>query len=152
VSQANGPREKPEYPIRATLAGVLLFVIGLAIAGGTVISVRRDRERRDAWIAAAGTVVDVLPGPPGGSSRPVVTFSTAEGERIRFTPTGWTGWRTPGTGETVPVIYPVGLPEQARIDPRALRWTRTGIAAGAALLLMALGGYIAWHARIRGLQ
>src|SRR3954471_21810272 len=115
-----------EYPVRATLAGVLLFVIGLAIAGGTVMSERRDRERREAWVKADGTVVDVLPGAPGGAPRPVVSFTTAEGERIRFTPIGRTGWRTPAAGAAVHVIYPIGLPEQARIDPRGIRWARTG--------------------------
>lgn len=140
-----------EYPVRATLAGVLLFVIGMAIAGGTLLSERGDRERRQAWLTAAGTVVDVLPGPAGGSPRPVVSFTTPEGERIRFTPMGRTGWRSPEVGDAIPVIYPVGLPGEARIDPRAVRRLRTGIAAGAALVLMALGGYVAYYARRRGL-
>jgi hypothetical protein len=135
-----------EYPVRATLAGVLLFVIGLGIAGSTVISERRDRERRLAWVKAAGTVVDMLPGPADGSPRPVVSFETPEGDRVRFTPKGPSGWGAPAIGDAVPVIYPFGLPGEARIDPRAVRWTRTGIAIGAALLLMLLGGYVAWYA------
>jgi hypothetical protein len=135
-----------EYPVRATIAGVLLFVIGLGIAGSTVISERRDREQRQAWLKAAGTVVDTLPGPAGGSPRPVVSFETPEGERIRFTPSVRGSWGTPAIGDTVSVIYPIGLPGEARIDPRGIRWTRTGIAIGAALLLMVLGGYVAWYA------
>lgn len=138
-----------EYPVRATLAGVFLFVVGMAIAGSTVITELRDREQRAAWVQVSGTVVDTLPGPPNGSPRPVVSFDTPEGERIRFTPTARGTWRTPQTGETVPVIYPIGLPGEARIDPRSLRWTRTGIALGAALLLMAIGGYVARYARRR---
>jgi hypothetical protein len=141
-----------EYPVRATLAGVLLFIIGLAIAGSTAISGWRDRERRDAWIRVNGTVVDTLPGRAGESPRPVVSFETPEGERIRFTSMGRGTWRTPKVGEHVQVIYPFALPTQARIDPRALRWTRTGIALGAALLLMALGGYVTWYARRRDRQ
>ena len=140
-----------EYPVRATLAGVLLFVIGMAIAGSTVMTERRERERRQAWVTAPGTVVDVLPGPAGGSPRPVVSFATAEGERIRFTPLTQTWWQTLQVGDAVSVIYPIGLPNQARIDPRAIRWIRTGIAIGAALMLMVLGGYVAWYAR-RGIR
>jgi uncharacterized protein DUF3592 len=135
-----------EYPVRATLAGLLLFVIGLAIGGSTLISERRDRERRQAWLAATGTVVDVLPGPADGSPRPVVSFTTPEGERVRFTPTGRSGWGRPAVGAAVPVIYPPGLPDQARIDPRGIRRLRLGIAAGASLLLTVLGGYVAWYA------
>jgi hypothetical protein len=138
-----------EYPVRATLAGVLLFVIGMAIAGSTVISERRERERRRAWAHAAGTVVDTLPAPPNGSPRPVVAFDTPEGERIRFTPPARSGSQPLKVGDAVPVMYPIGLPSEARIDPRALRWTRLGIAIGGALVLMVLGGYVAWYARRR---
>jgi hypothetical protein len=136
----------PEYPVRATLAGVLLFIVGLAIGGSTVITELRDREQREAWVHVNGTVVDSLPGPANGSPRPVVSFDTPEGERIRFTPIGRSTWRTPNVGDTVPVLYPIGLPDQARIDPRSIRWTRTAIALGASLVLMALGGYVARYA------
>jgi hypothetical protein len=78
-----------------------------------------------------------------------VSFETPERERIRFTPVGRSTWRSPKVGDVVPVIYPIGLPEQARIDPRSIRRVRTGIALGAAVLLMALGGYVAWYARRR---
>lgn len=138
-----------EYPLRATIAGVLLFVIGLAIAGSTVISARRDRERRAAWISAAGTVVDVLPGPANGAARPVVAFDTPEGERVRFTPVTRGLLRELKVGDPVAVLYPFGLPSEARIDPRGMRWTRTGIAIGAALVLMVMGGYVAWYAQRR---
>jgi hypothetical protein len=138
-----------EYPVRATLAGVLLFVIGLAIAGSTIITEVRDREQRGAWLEATGAVVDMLPAPANGAARPVVSFETPEGERIRFTPVGRSTWQALEVGDAVPVIYPIGLPNEARIDPRSIRRARTGIALGAALLLMALGGYVAWYVRRR---
>ena len=138
-----------QSPIRATLAGVLLFIIGLAIAASTIIGEWRDRGVREAWITVNGTVVDMLPGPANGSPRPVVAFDTPDGERIRFTPIGRATWRAPKVGDTVPVLYPFGLPSQARIDPRAFRWVRTGIALAAALVLMAIGGYVARYAQRR---
>lgn len=138
-----------ENPVRATLAGLLLFVIGVAIGGSTVVSELRDRERRRAWLEADGTIVDVFPGPPGGAPRPVVSFTTPEGERIRFTSTARTGWRAPAVGDPVLVTYPIGLPTEARVDPRGLRRLRTAMAAGAGVLLTVLGGYVAWYARRR---
>lgn len=141
-----------EYPVRATLAGVLLFVIGMAIAGSTLITEWRDRERRDGWTRAHGTVVDMLPGPAGSSPRPVVSFETPEGERIRFTSMTRGTWRTPQMGDAVPVVYPLGFPQEARIDPRSIRRARTAIALGAATVLMLLGGYVAWYARRRDAQ
>ena len=138
-----------QHPVRATLAGVLLFVIGLAIAGSTIVAERRERDQRQAWVHVYGAVVDTLPGPAGGPPRPVVSFETPDGDRIRFTPIGRGTWRTPRVGDTVPVIYPIGLPTEARIDPRSLRWMRLGIALGGALVLMALGGYVAWYAQRR---
>ena len=141
--------ERAEYPVRATLAGVLLFVIGMAIAGSTVVTERRAREQGGAWIEASGTVVEVLPAPSSGPPRLVVSFESPDGDIIRFRSTGRSSWRTPGVGATVPVIYPVGLPSEARIDPRSIRWTRLGIALGASLVLMGLGGYVAWYAQRR---
>ena len=137
------------YPVRATLAGVLLFTIGLAIAGSTIINERRNRELRQAWVHVTGTVVDTLPGPSDGAPRIVVAFDTAAGERVRFTPTGRATWQTPKAGDAVPVMYPFGLPSEARLDPRSIRWTRLGIAIGAGVVLMALGGYVAWYASRR---
>ena len=147
--RGEAPREKTEFPLKAAIAGVLLFAIGLAIAGSTILTERRDREGREAWVHVYGTVVEMLPGPADGAPRPVVSFDTPEGERIRFTPVGRSTWRAPKVGDALPVIYPIGLPTHARIDPRSLRWTRTGIAIGAALVLMVIGGYVAWYARRR---
>jgi hypothetical protein len=141
-----------EYPVRATLAGVLLFVIGMAIGGSTIITEWRDREGREGWVKANGTVVDMLPGPPNGSPRPVVAFDTAEGERVRFTPVGRSTWRALKIGDADPVLYPFALPNLARVDPRSIRWARTGIALGAALVLMGLGGYVARYAQRRDAQ
>jgi Protein of unknown function (DUF3592) len=138
-----------EYPVRATLAGVLLFVIGMAIAGSTLITEKRDRERREGWVEANGTVVEMLPGPPNEPPRPVVAFDTAEGERVRFTPVGRSTWQALKVGDTVPVLYPFALPSHARIDPRSIRWVRLGIALGASLVLMGLGAYVARYARRR---
>ena len=69
---------------------------------------------------------------------------TASGDRVSFT-------AKPGDSpryinDTVAVLYHPDHPQDAVIDARARRWTRNALAAGAALLLLVLGGYVAWYA------
>jgi hypothetical protein len=134
------------YPLRAAFAGTLLFVIGLAIAGGVYQVNRQEQEQLRGWRRAEGTVVELLrrQSAAGEVVFPLVSFMTASGERVSFT-------AKPGDSpryveDTVPVLYHPDHPQDALIDARARRWTRNGLAAGAALLLLALGGYVAWYA------
>ena len=46
----------------------------------------------------------------------------------------------------VKVLYHPDHPQDALIDTSARRWTRNTLAGGAALILLALGGYVAWYA------
>ena len=48
------------YPLRAAFAGVLLFVIGLAIAGGVWRINAQEQDRLSGWRRADGTVVELL--------------------------------------------------------------------------------------------
>ena len=136
-----------DHPVRATLAGILLFVIGLAIGGGAWENYRRERERLAAWQRADGQVVQVLHLASG--NRPIVSFAAGAGERIRFTAMGRLAERTYQVGDHVPVLYPAVDPSAARIDSPALRWARTVYAGAGAVLLMVLGAYLAWYARKR---
>jgi hypothetical protein len=135
------------YPLRAAFGGVLLFAIGVAIAGGTLQVNRQERDRLREWQRADGTVVQVLDRRSAQPDVviPLVAFTTASGERVSFT-------APPGKASTfymtapVKVIYHPDRPQEALIDDRARRWTRNGLSGGAALLLIALGGYVAWYA------
>jgi hypothetical protein len=138
-----------EYPIRAALAGVLLFVVGLAIGGGAFESFRREGERLQGWQRADGQVVQVLHA--GGTARPVVGFTASGGDRIQFTATGFSAARSYRIGDTVPVLYPIADPSAARIDSPVLRWARSAYAAVGAVILMGLGAYLAWYARRRAI-
>ena len=133
-----------DHPIGAAYAGVFLFIIGVAIGVGALEINRRERERLQGWLRADGTVVALLTGANG--TRPQVAFSAANGERVSFTLQQSSG-RQYVVGEGVPVLYRAEQPGEARLDPRSTRWTRNALAAGAALILMALGGYVAWYAR-----
>ena len=140
-----------EYPVRATLAGVLLFVIGVAIGGGAYENYRRERERLLAWVQAEGEVVQLLT-TSAGKSRPVVGFKTNSGDRIRFTAAGPAANRVYTIGDRVTVLYPAADPTAARIDTPAIRWARSVYAGIGSVILMALGAYLAWYARQRAVQ
>jgi hypothetical protein len=140
-----------EYPVRATLAGVLLFVIGVAIGGGAYENYRREQDRLMAWVQAEGEVVQLLTSPEG-KTRPVVGFKTNTGDRIRFTATGPGANRSYKTADRVTVLYPAADPAAARIDTPAIRWARSIYAGVGSVILMALGAYLAWYARRRAMQ
>ena len=133
-----------DHPVAAAYAGVLLFIIGVAIGVGALEINKRERDRLQGWLRADGTVVALLAGANG--TRPQVAFSSASGERVSFTLLQSSG-RQYVIGEEVAVLYRADQPGEARLDPRTTRWTRNALAAGAALILMALGGYVAWYAR-----
>ena len=138
----------PAYPLRAASAGILLFVIGLAIAGGVYQVNEQEQERVRGWLRADGTIVELLKrrSADGDVPIPLIAFTTASGERVSFTVTGGGKESTYYVTASVPVVYPPGHPQDAQIDPRARRWTRNALAGGAALILIGLGGYVAWYA------
>ena len=133
-----------DHPVAAAYAGVFLFIIGIAIGVGALEINRRERDRLQGWLRADGTVVALLAGANG--TRPQVAFSAANGERVSFTVVQSRA-RQYVVGEHLPVLYRAEQPAEARLDPRTARWTRNALATGAALILMALGGYVAWYAR-----
>jgi uncharacterized protein DUF3592 len=135
------------YPIRAAFAGVLLFVIGLGIAGGAWRTNAEEQERLKGWRRADGTVVELLKrrSPDGEIPMPVIAFTTASGERVSFTAA--TDRSSPYyVAAPVKVLYHPDHPQDALIDTSARRWTRNTLAAAAALILLGLGGYVSWYA------
>ena len=66
------------YPLRAAFAGVLLFVIGLAIASSLLRTNLQDRERLRDWRRADGTVVELLKRRTvdGEVTVPLIAFTT----------------------------------------------------------------------------
>lgn len=138
----------PAYPLRAAFAGVLLFALGLAIAGGLLRIILQDRERLRGWSRADGRVIELLErrSPEGDVTVPLIAFTAASGDRISFT--GATDVKRASVYVNAPikVLYRPENPQEARIDTPARRWTRNALAGGAALILLGLGGYVAWYA------
>ena len=136
------------HPIRATLAGVLLFAIGAAIGAGAVINYQRERADLAGWTRASGEVMQLLE--TSGGPRPIVSFAAADGTRFRFTARTARG-TSYKVGDPVTVLYPGDDPSSARIDQPLARWGRPAFAAAGSVVLMALGAYVAWYARKTGL-
>jgi hypothetical protein len=128
--------------VRAAIAGVVLFAIGIAIAAGTYETYWRSRQAREQLLAAEGTVVAVLG--KGSSVRPVVSFVTHAGEHLSFT------GKQPGAyspGNRVHVLYPSTNPDAAILDDVGRSRAKTILPTAAGLLVAVLGAYIAWSAR-----
>ena len=138
----------PAYPLRAAFAGVLLFAIGLAIAGGLLRTNLQDRENLREWSRADGTVVELLErrSAEGDVTVPLIAFTSASGDRVSFTAGTDVKGASVYINAPVKVLYRAGNPQEALIDPSGRRWTRNALAGAAALLLMGMGGYVAWYA------
>jgi hypothetical protein len=139
----------PAYPLRAAFAGVLLFVLGLGIAGSLLRINQQDQERLQGWSSADGTVIELLKRrtPEGDVTVPLIAFTTPSGDRVSFTSaTERRGAAPLYINAPIKVLYRLENPQDALIDPSSRRWTRNALAGGAALVLMALGGYVAWYA------
>jgi hypothetical protein len=135
-------------PVGATIAGLVLFIVGLAVGVGVLESDRRDRQRQEGAIRAEGTVIAQIKQQTsdGRAYAPVIVFSTASGERVSFTAHAFDPSKYP-LGAKVPVLYQPGNPAGGQIDTSTLRLIRNLLGGAASLLVMALGAYVSWYAR-----
>jgi hypothetical protein len=137
-----------EHPLGATFAGLLLFIIGLGIAGGVYQIDAKERELRRGWVRTEGTVVNVLKRQTldGSVFSPLIVFQTTSGTRVSFTARVSNETQQHAIGEKISVLYPPQHPESAEIDNARRRRIRTVVAGTGALMLIALGGTVAWQA------
>lgn len=137
-----------EHPLGATFAGLLLFIIGLGIAGGVYQIDAKERQLRRGWLRAEGTVVDVLKRQTleGPVFAPLIVFQTASGARVSFSARVSKDSDPHAIGEKIPVRYPPLDPEHAVIDNARQRLIRNIVAGAGALMLLFVGGTVAWQA------
>lgn len=137
-----------EHPLGATFAGLLLFILGLGIAGGAYLIDSKERELRRGWLRADGTVVQVLKRQTtkGPVFAPLIVFQAASGARVSFTARVANESQQHAIGETIPVVYPPQFPQAAEIDTARRRLLRNIVAVIGALLLISIGGTVAWQA------
>jgi hypothetical protein len=133
-----------EHPVGAAYAGILLFIVGIAIGGWTLEINWREAEQFQDWPRADGTVTAVFGA--GSATRALVSFSTPSGDRVNFTTQPNLRSRF-APGDMVPVLYSPVKSTDALVDPRPARRTRNLLAGTGSLIVMALGAYVAWYAR-----
>jgi hypothetical protein len=126
------------------LIGLLFVLIGLAILiGGAVSAVKQSRELAR-QVGATGTVVDlvkrVFNPRSGGVYCPVVEFTTAAGQAVRFESQFGTMPATHQVGQVVAVRYEAADPQKAEVDSATSRWLVPGCMIGMGLGFLILGG------------
>ena len=126
------------------LIGLLFLLIGLAVLIGGAVSAVKQSRGLARQVAGTGTVVDLVkrvfnPG-SGGVYCPVVEFTTAAGQAVRFESQFGTMPATHQVGQTVAVRYEVADPQKAEVDSATSRWLVPGCMIGMGLGFLVLGG------------
>ena len=138
-----------EHPLTAAYAGVLFVIVGVVMGVYVWELNRQEAEQITGWERSTGSVTTTFGS--GSSTRAMVTFTLPSGDRINFTARSAL-FRRFASGDSVSVLYPPFNPTHAVIDPTGARRIRNTVGGAACLLLVGLGGYVAWYARRRMLS
>jgi hypothetical protein len=120
------------------LVGVLFVLIGLGVLiGGLVTAIKQSRQSAG-QTKATGKVVDlvkrVFNAGSAGVYCPVVEFTTASGEAVRFESGFGTMPASHRLGQSIAVRYDPSVPQKAELDSATSRWLVPGC-----MILMGLG-------------
>jgi hypothetical protein len=129
------------YDVREGLLRLLYCVLGVAllvVAG--VIDARRE-HRIAAGRQTTGIIIrfDPASGPEGDGMYRTVAQFTADDGTTQLVQSKVLSNFAPRLGTTVPVNYPAGHPEQARIFDWLGRWYDIGIIAGFGAMMVLIG-------------
>jgi hypothetical protein len=124
----------------------LAFVaVGVATLGGALLLARRPIRLLRAGGSARGTVLDteesMLQSGRGAASKfyfPLIGFTTAKGERIRFTSAIGQGRALP-KGSEVRVLYDPERPDEAELATFKTLWAPATVTAAFGLPFLAAG-------------
>jgi len=125
------------------LVGVLFVLIGVGVLiAGAVAAVKQSRQS-GSRVAATGKVVDLVkrvfnPG-SGGVYCPVVEFTTATGQFVRFESEFGTMPATHQVGQSIAVRYEPTDPQKAEVDSATSRWLVPGCMIGMGVLFLGMG-------------
>lgn len=157
MSTDSGTRRPPPWVgLIFGFVGVVLLVVGISLGGNTISFLSNST-------VTSGTVVDSEKRTScSRSSRdrtqtcttsdyPVVVFTTAEGEEIRFTSAAGSSPPRYLVGDQVQVRYPPGRPRAATIDGFVELWLGALITTGLGVIFTGIGtGLLVHHFRKRG--
>lgn len=112
------------------ITSFLLFILGLLMVAGSVLTVRRNKRLSQEGLTADGTIVDVKVVTSTDqndndtvSYYPVFQFSTADGRVVRVESKVSGGQSTYQVGQTVPVVYREAEPQKAKINRKGELYT-----------------------------
>ena len=124
------------------LVGVLFVLIGIAVLISGAVGAVKQSRKASRGVAATGTVVDLVsrvfnPG-SAGVYCPVVDFTTASGQPVRFESQFGTMPASHCVGQSIAVRYDPADPRKAEVDSATANWFVPGctIAMGLMFLLM----------------
>ena len=125
------------------LIGMLFVLIGVAVLiGGAVTAVKQSRKAARS-IAVTGTVVDlvrrVFNAGSAGVYCPVVEFTTASGQAVRFESEFGTMPASHRVGQSIAVRYDTADPQKAEVDSATSRWLVPGCMVGMGLGFLGMG-------------
>ena len=125
------------------LVGVLFVLIGIAVLiSGAAAAVKQSRKAARS-VAATGTVVDLVkrvfnPG-SAGVYCPVVDFTTATGQPVRFESQFGTMPASYRVGQSIAVRYDPADPQKAEVDSATANWFVPGCTIAMGLLFLTMG-------------
>lgn len=122
---------------------MLFVLIGIAVLiSGAVAAVKQSRKAARG-VAATGTVVDlvkrVFSAGSSGVYCPVVDFTTAAGQLIRFESQFGTMPATHRVGQSIAVRYDPANPQKAEVDSATANWFVPGCTIAMGLLFLVMG-------------
>ena len=131
------------------IAALIKLVLALVVGGTGVTQALKARRLRPAGVRALGTVIShersvSEEGVP--LSTPVIAFAGEDGAEHRFTAGADTSWQMHEVGEKVPVRYPRGRPEAARLSSARHNAFVLGAYGGMGAVFIAAGAWVLWSA------
>jgi hypothetical protein len=131
------------FRIMGIAARLLLALGAVCLLLGAYLATQTMDFSRNA-LRATGTVVRYLESHDHDRTiyRPMVRFTTSGGDIITFAGQLSSGSKRFEVGTEVPVVYPVGLPQQARISTFTDNWLGATIAGIVGLVALIAGVFI----------
>jgi hypothetical protein len=123
--------------------GVLFLLIGAAVAIGGIVAVVKQKRALALGVTATGRVVDLVktilnPG-SAGIYCPVVEFTTAAGQPVRFQSDFGTMPASHTVGQAIAVRYDPASPQLAALDSATANWFVPGCTIAMGLLFLFMG-------------
>ena len=125
------------------LVGVLFTLIGVAVLIGGAVAAVKQARKSGRGVTATGTVVDLVsrvfnPG-SAGVYCPVVDFTTATGQPVRFESQFGTMPASHRVGQSIAVRYDPADPQKAEVDSATANWFVPGCTIAMGLLFLVMG-------------